>query len=266
VADSENGLGEAFEEARGPKKDPAQLVKPETKTPNHIKPMNRKDTNRREALLRVKQFGIDHPLTPANAGVTALQTSIAAVITEIDTHSGDQDTGRGLSHGGAGDRRRIAKELRALMRRIADIGKTLDPEAFPGVAQQLRMPGNSYPVLETRARAFLEVVTPIKAAFVDRLMPADFDEQLQALIDDFAAARERKHTGRAEQVGGTAGISDAAARGMRLARKLDAILKVAYAKNPSLLAAWKSAVKVQRGPQAVESPGTTPPAAPAPTA
>jgi len=31
VADSENGLGETFEEARGPK-DPVQLVKPETKT------------------------------------------------------------------------------------------------------------------------------------------------------------------------------------------------------------------------------------------
>jgi hypothetical protein len=192
-----------------------------------------------------------------------LQTSIAAVFTEIDTHSGDQDTGRGFSRGGVGDSRRIARELRALMRQIADIGKTLDPDAFPGIAQQLRMPRGAYQVLETRARAFLEVVTPIKAAFVDRLMPANFDEQLQALIADFATARERKHTGRAEQIGGTAGISDAVSRGMRLARKLDAILKVAYATNPSLLAAWKSALKVQRS--SVTEPETPAAPAPAPT-
>jgi hypothetical protein len=212
----------------------------------------------------VKQFGIDHPLVPANPGVTALQTSIAAVITEIDTHSDNQDTGRGLSRGGTGDCRRIARELRALMRRIADIGKTLDPEAFPGIAQQLRMPGNSYHVLETRARAFLEVVTPVKAAFVDRMMPATFDEDLDGLMEEFATARERKHSGRAEQVGGTAGISDAVNRGMRLARQLDAILKAACADNPSLLAAWKSAVKVQREPEA-ETP-TVPASAQVPTA
>jgi len=208
----------------------------------------------------VKQFGIDHPVTPANAGVTALQTSIAAVLTQIDTHSGDQDTGRGLASGGVRECQRIAKDLRALMRHISDIGKTLDPDAFPGIAQQLRMPGNSYQVLETRARAFLEVVTPIKAAFVDRMMPATFDEDLQDLIDEFAEARQRKHTGRAEQVGGTAGVGDAVRRGMRLARQLDAILKVAYATNPSLLAAWKSALKVQRS--SVTEPET--PAAPAP--
>jgi hypothetical protein len=264
VADSENGLGEAFEEARG-RDDPAQLVKPETKTPNHIKPMNRKDTNRREALLRVKQFGIDHPMTPANAGVTALQTSIAAVLTQIDTHSGDQDTGRGLASGGVRECQRIAKDLRALMRRISDIGKTLEPDAFPGIAQQLRMPGNSYQVLETRARAFLEVVMPVKTAFVDRMMPATFDEDLQDLVDEFAEARQRKHTGQAEQVGGTAGVGDAVRRGMRLARQLDAILKVAYANNPSLLAAWKSALKVKRDP-VTEAETPTAPAPPAPTA
>jgi hypothetical protein len=211
----------------------------------------------------VKQFGIDHPLVPANASVTALLTSIAAVIAEIDTHSDNQDTGRGMSRGGTGDCRRIAKELRAFMRRISDIGKSLDPEAFPGIAQELRMPGNGYQELETRARAFLEVVTPTKAAFVDRMMPADFDQELQALIDDFAAARQRKRSGQSEQIGGTAGIGDSVNRGMRLARQLDAILKAAYANNPSLLAAWKSAVKVKREPQ-LSASATTPPAAPAP--
>jgi hypothetical protein len=58
---------------------------------------------------------------------------------------------------------------------------------------------------------------------------------------------------------------------MTQARKLDAILKVAYANNPSLLAAWKSALKLQRDPQAettVESGGgasASPAPSPAPS-
>ena len=41
-------------------------------------------------------------------------------------------------------------------------------------------------------------------------------------------------------------------RGMSLARQLDAILSAAYANNPALLAAWKSAFRVQRDPQPSE--------------
>ncbi|HET6407264.1 MAG TPA: hypothetical protein VFG14_05240, partial [Chthoniobacteraceae bacterium] len=145
---------------------------------------------------------------------------------------------------------RIARDLRTIMRLASDIGKTLNPAEYPGLSQLMRMPENSYVSLETRARVFVEAVTPIKAAFIERMMPADFDQSLQRLIDDFVRARERKHTGRADQVGGTAGLSAAIRRGRRLARELDAIMKAAYANDPSLLAAWKSAVRVQRVPEA----------------
>ena len=223
--------------------------------------MNRRHTKRLEALLRVILFVTDHPLTPANARVTVLQTSISAVVAEIQLHSGDQDTGRGISRGGTRDARRIAKDLRALMRLASDIGKALDEDAYPGLAEQLRMPGAAYAVLETRARTFVEVLTPIKQVFVDHMMPADFDLTLQGLIDEFVEARERKSAGRAEQVGGTAGIAEAVRRAMRLARELDAILSSAYAKNASLLAAWKSAARVHRVPEGEATPPTDPQAA-----
>jgi hypothetical protein len=210
--------------------------------------MNRREINRREALLRVNQFLIDYPLTQPNARVATLRSSLTGVIAEIEAHGDDQETGRGLARGGTAECRRIASELRALMRQISDISKVVDPGEFPGVAQQLRMPGNSYVSLETRARAFVEVVAPIKSAFVDRMMPEDFDEELQGLIEAFAQARDRKYSGRAEQVGGTAGIAEAIRRGMRLARELDAILSVAHAKSPALLAPWKSALRPRREP------------------
>jgi hypothetical protein len=211
--------------------------------------MKKRETNRREALLRMKQFLTDHPLTQPNARVVALQNAISAVVAEIDAHGDDQETGRGMSRGGTADCRRIATELRMLMHQISDISKVMDPQAFPGIAQQLRMPGNSYVSLETRARAFVEVVMPIKAEFVDRMMPASFAEDLQEMINAFVRARERKYSGRAEQVGGTAGIGEAIRRGMRFARELDAILSVAYAKTPAPLAAWKNAARPRRDPE-----------------
>lgn len=59
------------------------------------------------------------------------------------------------------------------------------------------------------------------------MIPADFDEQLQQLIVDFTEARKCQHSGRAEQVGGTAGIGEAVRRGTRLSRELNAILSAA---------------------------------------
>jgi hypothetical protein len=220
----------------------------EKRSRKHLNTMNRRQINRREALLRMKQFLADHPLAQPNARVIALQNALTAVIAEIDSHGTDQDTGRGLTRGGTADCRRIAGELRALMRLISDISKAVDPGEFPGLSKQLLMPGNSYVSLETRARGFLEVVAPIKAAFVDRMMTPNFDENLQRLINDFAQARDRKYSGRADQVDGTAGLADAVSRGVRLARELDAILSAAYANNPTLLAAWKSALRPNRDP------------------
>jgi hypothetical protein len=211
--------------------------------------MNRRETYQRETLLRVQQFMTENPLTPSSPCVMALQAALTGVVTEIEGHMGDQDSGRGLARGGTSDCRRIARELRAIMRLASDIGKTLNPADYPGLSQLMRMPENSYVSLERRARVFVEAVTPIKAAFIERMMPADFDQSLQRLIDDFVRARERKHTGRAEQVGGTAGLSAAIRRGMQLAREIDAIMKAAYANDPSRLAAWKSAVRVQGAPK-----------------
>jgi hypothetical protein len=134
------------------------------------------------------------------------------------------------------------------MRLVSDIAKTLDPKEFPGIAAQLKMPRDSYPALETAARTFLEVVAPIKEAFIERMMPADFEQTLQALLNAFIEARGRKYSGRARQVGGTAGTEDAVRRGMRHVRALDAMLSVAYADDPSQLAAWKAAVRIKREP------------------
>jgi hypothetical protein len=209
--------------------------------------MKRKDSYRYEAMLRAKQFLTDHP--EANAHVAAAETALSEVLHEIQAHCADQELGRGISAGGTSDCERIATCLRSRMRLLSDIAKTLDHKEFPGTAAQLKMPRDSYPALETAARTFLEVVAPIKQTFIERMMPTDFEETLQAQLEAFIEARGRKYRGRARQVGGTAGTEDAVRRGMRHVRALDAMLSVAYAEDPSRLIAWKAVVRIKREPR-----------------
>jgi len=100
-------------------------------------------------------------------------------------------------------------------------------------------------------------VTPIKAAFVARGVPAEFDETMTDLIDTLEDATQRKSSGLSEQSGGTAGLEDAAHRVVALVKELDAIMTHLLRNRPSLKAAWKTASRIQRDPQ--PSTTTTPP-------
>ena len=95
----------------------------------------------------------------------------------------------------------------------------------------------TYQDLLNRAQAFLEAVGPIKSAFVERDLPADFDEQLAGLIAEFTTATQLKASGLADQVEGTAGVRAATLNGVDIVRELGAILKVRYENDPGLYAA-----------------------------
>jgi hypothetical protein len=63
--------------------------------------MNKEDIRRLDMLVRVDQYGDDHPLTPANTRVTALLGSIKTVIAQVNTLGGTKESGRGQFRGGA---------------------------------------------------------------------------------------------------------------------------------------------------------------------
>jgi hypothetical protein len=221
--------------------------------------MNKDDIRRLDMLVKADQFGADHPLTPVNARVTALLLLLKAVITQVNTLGGGQESGRGQFRGGASERLRLSKSLRKLMRKISEIAVVLDPAAYPGAREQFRMPRTkAYQDLLNRGQAFLEAVGPIKAAFVERDLPADFDETLAGLIAEFTTATQLKATGLAGQVEGTAGIRAATLNGVTIVREMDAILKVRYENDPGLYAAWKSASHIERPPR--NGQPATPPA------
>ena len=144
------------------------------------------------------------------------------------------------------------------VRGLAKVARSLDPVAFPGIAQEVRGPRtSSYQALLAAARAILQRVTPIKAAFVERRVPADFDKTMTDLIDTLEDATQRKSSGLSKQSGGTAGLADAARRGVAVVRQLDATMTHLLRNSPSLKAAWKTASRIQRDPQS-STTATTP--------
>jgi predicted DNA-binding WGR domain protein len=143
-------------------------------------------------LEGIVAFGGEHPLAPANTRATALYTQIGTTATSLRAHADDQDSGNADS---AAERSPVAKRRKRYSTRC--VRSTGSPRALPK--------SNGYAAFLSRANAFIEAVGPIKAAFVERGLPADFDEQLADKIAAITAATNSRMLGKAEQVGGTAG-------------------------------------------------------------
>jgi hypothetical protein len=233
--------------------------------------MNNRVNNRIAMMERVQTFLTEHPLTPAIPRVTELATLINTAVTTLSSHRVDQDTGRGQSRAASVALRELAKSLRADMRKVNRIAKGMSRELYPGLAAQFRMPRETYSALLTRANAFLEAIGPVKSTLVARGLSADFDEQLQTKVDAFDELTQRRDSGMAEQVGGTAGLNAVSKTGVAHVAELDSMLSARYTDDPVLTAAWRCAKRVhgsrrssKAASAAAATPASTPTSTPAP--
>ena len=112
--------------------------------------------------------------------------------------------------------------------------------------------------LASAAGAMAEAAEKWKDVFVQHGLPAEFIDQLKAAALALENARTAKTESNRRRVTATAAVADQVKRGRKAVRVLDAILRPRLAKDPELLAAWRSAKRVP--PQAVSA---TPAIAPA---
>jgi hypothetical protein len=136
----------------------------------------------------------------------------------------------------------------------------LPRELFPGVREQFQVANSlRYQQVIDTGNAFLAALGPIKAAFVERAYPADFDEKLGDQIAAFETATQRKELGNLKRRGGTSGLGVTMKKAKEAIDELDAILSVHYRdSDPALYAVWKTAVRVHV-PVSLPSSPTPPP-------
>jgi hypothetical protein len=227
--------------------------------------MTKKQRNQFDAASRVKQYGIDHPLTPANAAATAAHTALTGSIAQVLTLDSQRINGIGTSSGATQERQLMRKQLRDALSDLARVSKTLDKATYPDVTAQLKIGRRrNDQALLAFANNALEVVEPIKEVFIAHGATATFVEDIGALVDDFIAAGGRGSGGRGIRIGSNAGLPVAIRACMAQVRILDGIMSILLKPTPGLLAEWIAARRVRRGSVPEEETEQTTPPAPAP--
>jgi hypothetical protein len=227
------------------------------------KPMNAIVTRKYEMLQSISSFEDDYPIVPANARATVLFATVDTVIADIEAAIANQTQGFEGLRGGAAVRKEIALALRSAMKEIGRTARSLNRGSYPGIAEQFRLPkSRAYGALLGSAQAMITVATPIKQAFIDQAMPAEFLDDLEELVAAFASATSQKNDGSLMMVGGTAAHFLRAAAGVAAARELDAIVRNHFRNNPTVLAIWTAARRIERAP--VRSAASEPAPVPGP--
>ena len=206
-------------------------------------------------LHAVTRFEINQPLPRPNARAAFLFGEVRSAYDDIRQMASTQDFSRNSFLSRTGERRHIADSMRRLMRQIARVARFLPSTEYPGAKHKLQVPrSNGYSALLTRAAVFLETVSSIKAAFIERGMPPDFDLQLQALLAQFATASEHTVRARYTQVGSTAGMKARLREAVRSVRELDVILSLLFQDDAASYASWRSSSHIERAPRRSDKP------------
>jgi hypothetical protein len=217
-----------------------------------------------ETTISVDGFG-KKPGLVSNPRSISLFAQVGTLKTTLEGLSTDQVSGGAEFGTGVQRKRELAAGMLDLLRDLNRTAKGLDTETHPDAAPQFRMPrSKTYVALLAAGRSFQEHAAPLKAAFVESGMAADFDVTLGDLIDELTAAIQRRSGGRAEQVRGTAGLEGVGREAARVVRKLDATMRNLLKGNPHLLEEWKSASHIQRAPKRTPSAAPAPGGVPAP--
>jgi hypothetical protein len=211
-----------------------------------------KDIERRklEKLEREEVFLKDNiaDFPAASPGEKAL-AELSAVIAEIRRLAAEQVSGASSA------RQHISvkdEEVDALMQLISHINRAA--KAFegeiPGSDLKFRLPRNrSEQNILATARAFLADAEPLKAKFIEYGLAADFLAQLQALIEAVDERGAAADSAGEQKSGATGGLAEAVRNGMKISRRLDAIVRIKYADNAAKLAAWTTASHLERAPK-----------------
>lgn len=209
---------------------------------------------------RVSEFAKTHAADfPAGSRGAELITSLDAAIASTEQQAAKQDAAALDRQENTEQKQDAINTLLEQMRAISRTARSIN-QHFPGIGDQFKMPRDIDQAILNRARAFIEAATPIASEFTSRGLPAGFLIDLQAAIDASDAAENSQSAALANQTAATAGVAAALKQVTTIMRELDAVMLNKYRADPSQLAAWKSASRVEKAPKKKETETPPPPA------
>lgn len=178
----------------------------------------------------------------------------AAIVAEMNSLAGEQFSGNSASQQATADKDDLFDDLMLILRNMNRAANAFE-DTIPGSDQMFRLSRNrSESNLLAAARSFHTDATPLAEQFVAYGLDIHFLARLQGLITSIETAGQRGDTGTENRAASTAGLMDAAKRGMNNSRRADSIVRIKYAHNPQKLAAWAVASHLERAPKREEDP------------
>ena len=216
-----------------------------------------RDTERRklEKFEREDAFMSDNaadfpPATPGGIAATAHR----GIIDEMRALAAQQISGGTSAAQSVSNKEDSLDDLMAMIRNINRAANAFEDEV-PGSNLLFRMPRNrSQQNLLATGRAFHTDATPLEAKFITYGLGAEFLKNLKDDIDAIDAAGSSADSGDEQRAAATAGVIDAARRGMANSRKLNAIVRIKYDNQPQKLAAWTVASHLEKAPKKKATP------------
>lgn len=119
-----------------------------------------------------------------------------------------------------------------------------------GIEDKFRLPRNrSQANILATARAYHADSVDLVDEFNGCGLEGNFRETLMAQITKVEQHDTKADSGVAKRGGATAGLSDAAQRGMKNSRKMDSIVRIKYENIPQKIAEWEIASHLEKTPE-----------------
>jgi hypothetical protein len=213
-----------------------------------------------DMLKRGRVFGDAHlsSFSPVSLA-RQLFLDIGHTITEIEGHAAAESAAGGSKRQSTAGKAVAREALRELMEAIRRTARAM-ALTMPGLEDKFRIPrGNNDQILLNTARAFAQEALALKDEFIRHEMPPDFIERLNAAIANMEAAIGVQTTAKGASKSAGVSIDEAIGRGLEAVRRLDPIVRNKFADQPTVIAEWDGARRIQRGPrsQPVEGGNST---------
>ncbi len=217
------------------------------------------ENRRREMFIRAHGFGVSRSADfPSGTLGAQLFVDLATVMADLNQDAATQVSGFGGAEQGTSTRAVTRQALRDQLRAINRTAEAIAQD-IPGFDDPFRMPpfGNDQNLVHA-ARAIATNALPSSAQFISHELPADFLADLNTAIANFEAAIAQQAHSVGAQVSAGAAIDEAIAEGLKIVKKLDAIVRNKYTDDPAALAEWTSASHTERSPKRAKPPSHSP--------
>ena len=193
---------------------------------------------------RVLEFSKRHPDT--NAGYVAAAARLQDRLTRADQLAHQQLDGRSEVHAATAKKRELRRLMKAAhldhLLNVAEVASVDEPEliqkfAFPPEA-------TTYLAFQTAASGLAAEAQNRKDLLIKHGLSEDVLSGLQVALDQFETAVEQGDAGRLAHVGASAELVAVAEQVVQVVKVMNGLIRIRFANQPELLAAWESASNV----------------------